>query len=258
MYRTKAGKWYTLPGLHITWWQASLTFLLLALGMLLASQWKAGPTSPIYGSTTSNSRDISVATILRLEDQQKALKTRVADMQKQLEDYQKLAASRQQTLSGLSQEMERQRMLAGTVPLVGPGVKVTLDDSTKNPLANDDANNYLIHDYELRDVVNLLWLAGAEAVSVNGERMVATSSLYCVGSTILANSTRLSPPYEITAIGDPAALEEILGRPNNLAKLKAGVTQYGLQFKVERAREVVVPAYSGPLDVKLAEVSGKK
>ena len=53
-------------------------------------------------------------------------------------------------------------------------------------------------------MLNLLWLAGAEAVSLNGERVVATTSIYCVGSTILVNDTRLSPPYEFLAIGDPA------------------------------------------------------
>ena len=66
----------------------------------------------------------------------------------------------------------------------------------------DDAANYLIHDFELRDVASLLWLAGAEAVAINDERLVASTSIYCVGSTIIVNNTRLSPPYEIRALGN--------------------------------------------------------
>jgi uncharacterized protein YlxW (UPF0749 family) len=87
--------------------------------------------------------------------------------------------------------------------------------------AGYDAANYLVHDYELRDVVNLLWLAGAEAVAVNDERLVASTSIYCVGSTVIVNETRLSPPYDVRAIGNAAQLENTLQDPGVLKKLKS-------------------------------------
>jgi uncharacterized protein YlxW (UPF0749 family) len=149
-------------------------------------------------------------------------------------------------------DVDQQRLLAGLLALRGPGALATLDDSTRAIVPTDDGNNYIIHDYELRDVVSLLWLAGAEAVSINGERLVNVSSVYCVGSTVLVNDTRLSPPYEIRAIGDPTLLEQALASPKNLTKLRSRVRAYGIQFKVAAAKDVAIPAYSGNLNIRYA------
>ena len=126
---------------------------------------------------------------------------------------QQAAGSGATSLASVSEELERQRVAAGLTAVHGPGVVVTLDDSSRAVPAGDDAANYLVHDYELRDVVNLLWLAGAEAVAVNDERLVASTSIYCVGSTVIVNETRLSPPYDMRAIGNAAQLESTLQDP---------------------------------------------
>jgi uncharacterized protein YlxW (UPF0749 family) len=126
-----------------------------------------------------------------------------------------------------------------------------LDDSavTKIP-TSEDPSMYIVHEYQLRDVVNVLWAAGAEAISINGERMVGPSSIYCVGSTILINDVRTSPPYEFLVIGDQARLEAALGDAANLKALKGRIKVYGLQFNQQRLKEVLVPAYTGSLDVR--------
>ena len=131
------------------------------------------------------------------------------------------------------------------MPVEGEGVVVTLDDSQVRMPPGADPNAYIIHEYDLRDIVNLLWMAGSEAIAVNDERLVGNSSLYCVGSTVMVNNTRLSPPYHIRAIGNARVQQDYLRNPSYLAELKEKQRLYGLRFEVQSAASLALPAYSG-------------
>jgi uncharacterized protein YlxW (UPF0749 family) len=218
------------------------------LGFLLTVQFRSAAT---HLPAREQSRLATVASVERLEQEQRELKDQIAQLRAQIAAAQRASdAVTADTL--VSANIDQQRLLAGLIPVRGQGIIVTLDDSTRTVGAADDANNFIIHDYELRDVVSLMWLASAEAVSINEERLVNVSSIYCVGSTILVNDTRLSPPYEVRAVGDPAVLEQALQNPKNLAKLRARVKSYGIQFKVAPAKDVVTLAYSGKLNIRYA------
>ncbi len=221
----------------------------IGLGFLLTMQVQTALVRP--PATTDYGREVSAATIQRLESEQKSLKDSIAALRSRLYALQ-AAGSSAASLLALTEDLDRQRMAAGLTTVRGPGVGVTLDDSTRPLPAGDDPANYLIHDYEVRDVVSLLWLSGAEAVAINDERLVAQTSIYCVGSTIIVNNTRLSPPYEIRAIGNSAQLDSALQDPGNLRKLKSRTRLYGIQLRPTRAAEILLPAYSGDLAVKHA------
>jgi uncharacterized protein YlxW (UPF0749 family) len=133
----------------------------------------------------------------------------------------------------------------------GPGVAVTLDDSAmRNIPASSDPNSYLVHDFDVRDVVNALWLAGAEAIAVNDERVVGNTSAYCVGSTVMVNTTRLSPPYVIRAIGEPGVLMETLRNPSYLSSLRKRVEHYGIKLQVAQVSKMTLPTYIGSFSVR--------
>jgi len=220
----------------------------ILLGFLLTVQFRSTAARlPVR----EQSRLASVDAVRRLEGEQRDLKQRIAGLRTQVAALQRNTDSMLSS-AAVAADLDQQRVLAGLVAMRGPGLIVTLDDSTKIIGQADDANNYIIHDYELRDAVSLLWLAGAEAIAVNGERIVNVSSLYCVGSTILVNDTRLSPPYEVRGIGDPAVLEQAVQNPRNLAKLRARVKTYGIQFKVAAQKEITVPAFGGNLHIRYA------
>jgi uncharacterized protein YlxW (UPF0749 family) len=102
----------------------------------------------------------------------------------------------------------------------------------------------------VRDVVNVLWLAGAEAVSVNDERIVGNTSVYCVGSTVMVNTTRLSPPYVIRALGEPLVLADALRNPSYLASLRQKVERYGIKFQLAQSAKLTLPAYVGGFSMK--------
>jgi uncharacterized protein YlxW (UPF0749 family) len=216
----------------------------VVLGFMLTVQFRSTAARlPVR----EQSRLATAETVKRLEDEQHSLKDRITQLRVQIVSLQQATDAKTVTA-----DLDQQRLLAGLIAVRGPGVLVTLDDSPKIIGPADDANNYIIHDYELRDVISLLWLAGAEAVSVNGERVVSISSLYCVGSTILVNDTRLSPPYEIRAIGESESLEQAVQNPKNLAKLRARVKTYGIQFKTAPQRETAIPAFGGNLHIRYA------
>jgi uncharacterized protein YlxW (UPF0749 family) len=136
------------------------------------------------------------------------------------------------------------KMVAGTVAVHGPGIIVALHDSPKrNPseTRQDVVNDYIVHDRDIREIVNELFASGAEAISVNGQRLIASSSIRCVGPVVLVNSTQVAPQFIIKAIGKPETLE-------NALKLPMGVAD-GLflleMIEVTRQPDIVVPAYTG-------------
>ncbi|MBI2953745.1 MAG: DUF881 domain-containing protein [Chloroflexi bacterium] len=221
----------------------------LALGLLLAAQLQSPPAQ--VSQTDESSRQVATATIQRLEAEQADLKKAIAQLRTETTARQQQTTTDKSALSDLRRELEQMQIAAGVKAMKGPGVRVILDDSmAKTVPADDDPAFYLVHEYHLRDVINLLWRSGAEAIAVNGERLVGTSSVYCVGSTIMVNDTRMSPPFEILAIGNPNSMEDALNNPSNLRSLKTRVKAYGVQFKESKQKEITVPAYNGSMEIK--------
>lgn len=233
----------------ITSLSLSLVVASAVLGFLMTVQFRS---TAARLPSREQSRLVTADTIAHLEKEQRNLKERLVTLRGQmtaLQHSRDLASSRAGVLGA---DLDTQRLAAGLVALRGPGLVVTLDDSSKPMAAADDANNYIVHDYELRDVVNVLWLAGAEAISINGERLTNLSSLYCVGSTILVNDTRLSPPYEVRAIGNSADLQQATENPKNFGKFRVKVRTYGIQFRVAAGKDVTVPAYNTNVAIRVA------
>jgi len=193
------------------------------------------------GGTDRGTGDLS-AVVAQLDAEHRRLQAQLAEVQAERDRLRALPQG--PGLSGLLADLLNQQVIAGTVALTGPGVIVVLDDSPRRPLRGEDPTLYLVLDSHLRDLVNLLWEGGAEAVAINGERIVATSSIYAAGGVIVVNTARLAPPYEVVAIGPPE-LEALLRSPGRLTQLRSRVQNYGLQFSVRRATEVTVPPYKG-------------
>jgi uncharacterized protein YlxW (UPF0749 family) len=214
------------------------------VGLLVSLQWPSGASWP-------DDSDPVMQTILQLEREQADLKRTVGVLRAELDARQQERGTSAELLDDLHGELVVQKMRAGLTDLHGPGVKIVLDDS-RRPAAGS-ANDRLIHDYDLRDVVSLLWLAGAEAISINKERIVNSSSVYCVGSTVLVNDTRLSPPYDVQAIGDPTRLAEYIENPGYLSELKARRARVGVRLEVTPVQSVMVPAYQGSLRLTYAQ-----
>ena len=147
------------------------------------------------------------------------------------------------------------KVQACTTALQGEGIIVKMDDSTRVAKSGENPNVYLIHDDDILRVVNELRAAGAEAISINGQRLIATSEVRCAGPTLSVNNVRSAPPYEIRAIGEKKSLE-------NSIKMRGGVAEtlkvWGIQLEVTTADDVYIPPYKGTNKRTYAQVVDEK
>lgn len=222
----------------------------LTLGLLLGLSWQRSAPSGAAGPAVRPGK--VWYSVERLEAEQHELRATLADLRQELAEEQQAAGANADRLKALHAELERQQLLAGLVAVKGPGVTVILGDSDTQVPAGLDPNQYIVHEHDLRDVVNVLWMAGSEAIAINNERLVSQSSIYCVGSTVMVNDTRLSSPYLIRAIGNPRVQADHLRNPSYLQSLKEKQRLYSLRFEVRPTTSVTLPAYDGGFLVQYA------
>ncbi|MFA6850522.1 MAG: DUF881 domain-containing protein [Selenomonadaceae bacterium] len=214
----------------------SIACVCMVLGFMLAVQFR----------TTQDSK--SSVSQQRVED----LSERLLQTEKERNDLQNEINELKKT-SGHEMEVKAikdLRMFSGAMAVEGPGVIVSLDDSKSISKAGENPNLYLIHDDDLLRVINELKAAGAEAVSINGQRLVATSEIRCAGPTLSVNNVRSAPPYEICAIGDVQSLMNALNMRGGVAET---LKVWGIQLNIRQDANVQVPAYKGSFQLKLAK-----
>ena len=139
---------------------------------------------------------------------------------------------------------------AGRTPVEGPAVQVRLDDAKLmggEVPAGADPDDYVIHQQDVQAVVNALWAGGAEAMMLQDQRVISTSAVRCVGNTLILQGRVYSPPYVITAIGNPAALQSALDEDPDVENLRQWSVAVGLGYDVSTPGEMTFPAYSGSI-----------
>lgn len=147
---------------------------------------------------------------------------------------------------------------AGFAPVSGPGVVVTLDDAPADAATRARAGNpedRIVHQQDLLAVLNALWLAGADGIMLMDQRLISTSAVRCVGNTLSLQGTPYSPPYVITAVGDPQALTAALDASPEVQLYREYVAAFGLGYDVRVADELEVPEYTGPVDLQHASIA---
>ena len=138
----------------------------------------------------------------------------------------------------------------GLTALHGPGLMVVLDDAPAGEAdrAGVDPNQLVVHQSDLQAVVNALWAGGAEAMTIAGQRVIATSAVRCVGNTLLLNGEVFSPPFRVAAIG-PADAMTSAGRIPGREAVQAGRRVLRPRLH-RRADRVDVPAYTGSITLR--------
>jgi len=225
---------------------------LLGLGAMVA--FRANVAAEEAAGDQGERHDQLVQIVERLEDKKQYLEESLATLRSEVSRREQQAASGRGLSRTYGQELEQMRMAAGLVALQGPGIEITLADNPQPPELGQDPNNYIIHDYDVRILVNALWLAGAEAVSVNGQRIAQGTAVRCVGTTILVNNTRIGSPFTILAIGDPVRLKNVLSLDEDARLLLEQYSKlFGLQATVDVHDEILVPAYAGSLTPRVLQ-----
>lgn len=149
---------------------------------------------------------------------------------------------------------------AGTTPVTGRSLTVSLDDA---PLREPDdplwqtltPDDVIVHQADVQAVVNALWRGGAEALQIMDQRVINTSSIQCVGNTLLLQGRVYSPPFVITAIGPVKKMRASLRSDPTVTAYRDWARAVGLGYDVTRAAETTVPAYTGPVTMSFAQPS---
>ena len=153
----------------------------------------------------------------------------------------------------LRPERDTDMATLGLEAVSGKALRVTLDDAplSENP-DGVDANMLVVHQQDIQMVVNTLWSGGAEAMTIQGQRVISTTAVKCVGNTVVLHGVAYAPPYVIEAIGDLNAMQKALDTSEAVRIYKEYVSAYQLGWSVERAGQVTMPAYTGAVAVSHA------
>lgn len=219
---------------------------LFFLSMLLTAQMK---TISNTEEVIAGKREAQLADeLLTLQQEYDALKDKYSASEKIVEEYKNNSSTNDALINSMKKEIENLSTLAGTTDLKGEGIIITLTDGTKN--ATEVDSNSLVHDSDVLTVVNELKAAGAEAISVNDQRIISTSAIRCVGPVIQVNYQKVATPIVIKAIGNAQYLESAMNIKNGIVDLLKGTA--GIGITVSRENEVTIPKYDGVLSFRTA------
>ncbi|HET7328821.1 MAG TPA: DUF881 domain-containing protein [Nocardioidaceae bacterium] len=185
-----------------------------------------------------------------------ALREQTAELNEQIELLSSSVSST--SLTKLESQVAELQRSAGVVQLEGPAVKVTLDDAPYDQEVPEGftANDLVVHQQDLQAVVNALWRGGAEGITLQGQRIVATTGIKCVGNTVLLQGVPYSPPYEIVAVGDTTEMVSAINSADYIDIYK----QYteppvNIGWEVDVLDQATLPAYEVNIDLEYAEAA---
>ena len=203
------------------------------------------------GTTTSSNKNLNnlKTQVLKMKEKYEDTYQKLDNVQKELEEARNKVTNNDEQLKSLEEKIKKYNVLSGTTEVKGPGVRITVTDAKNtNPLNSIiDPRNLIVHDTDILEIVNEMKNAGAEAVEVNGQRIVANTAISCDGNVIVINGEKVSSPFEIKAIGFPERLAT-LNRPG-------GYLEYFGEIKTtfKEEEKITIPKYIGITSFKYAK-----
>ena len=173
-------------------------------------------------------------------------------LQGQVDSLTSQAAPGSAEVARLHAEAARLAPAVGTQSVTGPALSVSLNDSKRTAAslpAGYTADDIVVHQQDVQSVVNALWAGGAEAMMLQDQRVISTSAVRCVGNTVVLHGRVYSPPFVVTAVGDPTRLRDALAAEPGVALFRDYVDRFGLGYDVTTRRQITLPAYDGPLEL---------
>lgn len=233
-------------------WRVAAPVAFATAGLLFAASAGAARGGDLRGGARSDVRDL-----IRVQERRAAeVEQRVERLRRELADATARAGRTDRRVAAEQERSRRLELAAGTAPVVGPGLRVTLADAPRSAgrVLPEDASpdDLVVHQQDVQAVVNALWLGGAEAMQIMDQRIITTSAVRCVGNTLILQGRVYSPPFRITAIGDPVRLRAALDQSEGVAVYRYYVDTFGLVYEREDLDRVRLPGYESNLDLLYA------
>jgi uncharacterized protein YlxW (UPF0749 family) len=236
-------------------WRVLVPVTALLAGLLFATSAATAAGTDLRGGRRTQLTDLIAAQRRSVDAEERkaaALRAEVARAQAAAASGNTLVASAQARADGVAPA-------AGLTAVTGPGVTVRLDDAPHKdgvPPASSNPDDLVVHQQDVQAVVNALWAGGAEAMTLMGQRVISTSAVRCVGNTVVLHGRVYSPPFVISAIGDPDGLRTALDEEPGVEFFRTFVDKYGLGYDVTTSAHLHLPAYDGPLELPHVGASG--
>lgn len=228
--------------------------LALLIGLIISVQIGTNASSDVGGL-------IPVAKAAGLEQQLKQVRAEketvtqeYLDLEAQLKDIEKENTSENALMQSMTSDLEKYKMSAGVVDVKGPGVIITVDDPVPTEENPGDGYSTIMLRYDLLlGLVNKLKDAGAEAISINGQRIITSTEISLAGDNVNINTIPTAPPYTIKAIGNASTIESTL-------TIRYGIVEtmrnnYQLQVDIAKKKEIMIPRYSGVIKFRYAKLA---
>ena len=228
-------------------WQITLGLALLVLGFLIAAQLAAEGPRVRY---TSQERTPLVETTLKLQTQQDELKDRIVALRGEIQRIEGDSAGSAAAIRSLNDALEEARIAAGLIPLTGTGIVLRIEDSTQPVPPDGNEADYLVGASDLRTVVDQLWLAGAEAIAINDERITTSTAIIDIGGSVLVNAAYLAGPYQVTAIGPTDLFARLSAAPGFQEFVRTRRGSFGIGISWAEPGTVDVPAFAGSVTLR--------
>jgi uncharacterized protein YlxW (UPF0749 family) len=236
-------------------WSVGVPLIALAAGLLFTTSARTAD-----GTALRDDRRPQLAQLIADKRERLAAREKTAaQLRAEVDQDTARLAEVDQPVKQAREKADALRAPAGFTALHGPGVTVTLNDSSRRatdlgPNAPDN-DDLVVHQGDVQAVVNALWAGGAEAMSIMDVRVISTSAVRCVGNTLLLHGQVFSPPFKITAIGEPTAMHRALESAEGVQQFRDAVADFGLGYTETVERNVTVRAYDGSSDLRSARVA---
>ncbi|MBG0560521.1 DUF881 domain-containing protein [Actinoplanes sp. NEAU-A11] len=236
-------------------WSAGVPLIALAAGLLFTTSATTADGTALRDDRRPQLTQLITEKRERLAESEE----RAADLLTDVDQATARLADVDQPVKSARETADAMREPAGFTALHGPGLTVTLNDSPRrgtdfgdNAPDNDDL---VVHQGDVQSVVNALWAGGAEAMTIMDVRVISTSAVRCVGNTLLLHGQVFSPPFKITAIGEPTAMRRALESSEGVRQFREAVADFGLGYTEKVEKNVTVRAYDGSTDLRSAQAA---
>jgi uncharacterized protein YlxW (UPF0749 family) len=238
-------------------WRLAVPVVVLGAGVLFATS-----AETAHGTDLRAGRRLELTQLIAERDQDvRRNEARAAALRAAVEDGTREQSGDDARVASAQSAADALRGAAGLGAVAGPALTVELNDAPPRPDGQPPAgatvNDIVVHQQDVQAVVNALWAGGAEAMTIMGQRVIATGAVRCVGNTLLLYGRTYSPPFRVTAIGPVALMRDSLGTSRSVGAFRQAAEDFDLGYQVTDEGDVRMPGYTGQVSLPHTAEAGQ-
>lgn len=223
------------------------------VGILIATQMKLKVDT--YTPVTLKSIQTMKVEIHAVNKEIAELNREIRSKEEELLVLENISKGDENIIDLLSADLGYNKTRSGYTDVEGPGIQITMYDNPNEEIMGFDINDDVIHDVDVLNILNDLKVSGAEAISINGQRVLSSSEIKCAGPVLRINDVRIGTPFVIRAIGDPKVLMASVNAPGTYGDTLKSVYFIGFEPVIED--KLFIPAYKGIFSFNYAKDKGE-